>query len=92
MLDWGIQIKNDPLVKADPNMLPKVKTEKYWGDRQQTGLKIKESQMIFLNEMLTLTEVTNETSKRTKFIKRTSAWQLHETWFGSFKLFFKNEK
>ena len=54
-------------------MLPKVKTEKYWGDRQQTGLKIKESQMIFLNEMLTLTEVTNETSQRTKFIKRTSA-------------------
>ena len=79
-------------MKADPNMLPKVKTEKYWGDRQQTGLKIKESQMIFLNEMLTLTEVTNETSKRTKFIKRTSARQLHETGFGSFKLFSQERK
>ena len=54
-------------------MLPKVKTEKYWGDRRKTGLKIKENQMIFVIKMLTLTEVTNETRRRTKFIKRTSA-------------------
>ena len=43
-------------------MLPKVKTEKILGDRRKTDLKIKESKMLFLNEMLTLIGVTNGVS------------------------------
>ena len=53
ILYWYIQILDDPLVKADPKMLPKVQTEKYGGDGQWKDLKIKERQFSFPNKMLT---------------------------------------
>ena len=40
-------IDNDPLVKADPKMLVKVKTEKNWGERQKKDLKKKEYENFF---------------------------------------------
>ena len=46
-------IDNDPLVKADPKILVKVKTEKNWGERQKKDLKKKEYENFFKDKMLT---------------------------------------
>jgi len=49
-----VEIKINPLVRADPKMASKVETENYRGVRQKKDMKTKGSHGIFSNKMFTL--------------------------------------
>ena len=74
----SFEIENDPLLKADPKIQVKVKTEKNGGDAQKKNLKKKECEIFFQNKMLTRYHLQSRRRKTSKFNLRSSTRRLHE--------------